>query len=234
MTVEAQWREVLSQAIGDTIATFKAHRDKWFGREHDLQSYLYHRVLVRAGVDETDSSDEPKRILIRREHRLWKEPVGKQDGMLKEVDLALLTSGDVQEGELRRPVCEVVELKYPVEAITGLTERQDLTLQDVDIRSDRYRRGSRNRFKKKFLEDLRKLDERLPSAVNLAEDALCRIIYFDLVRGDYWESPQEISEKTKGLGMDLHQVGGIHLVFTYVCAIRGSEHSFVWLPDAFE
>lgn len=226
MTVEAQWREMLSQAIGDTIAAFRAHRDKWFGREHDLQSYLYHRVLVRAGVDETDSFNEPERILIRREHRIWKEPVGKQDGMLKEVDLALLTSGDVQEEELRRPVCEVVELKYPVEAITGLTERQDLTLQDVDIQSDRYKRGCRNRFKKKFLEDFRKLHERLPSAVNLAEDALCRIVYFDLVRDDYWESPQEIREKTKGLGMDLHHVGGVPLAFTYVCAIKGSDHSF--------
>lgn len=224
----------MSRAIDDTIEAFREHRNRWYGREYDLQSYMYHRVLVHAGVDASDTAKEPERVPIRREHRIWKEPSGKRKDILKEVDLALLDSAHVSEKEMRHPVCEIVELKYPVEAKTGLTEYDQHTLKEVDPRSDCYKRVAKNRFGRKFLEDYTKLDELLPSAKNLTEDVRCRMLYFDLIRGSYWQSPDEIREaRMKGIKRDLTRVGDRPLEFTYIFAIEKTDESDVWLPNEF-
>lgn len=218
------WNRALDHSKKRLMDEFIARGHKWFWREYDLQSYLYHVMIDDDTCKKAFVRDGA--CLVRREHHL----IDKDNKPLLTLDIAVLdpSPSHAPHGEYNRtwPIRELIQLKYPREFKTGLTQPDDLP--DDCFRNDpeRYERRCRTRFKRKVEMDYGLFSKHLKNAINLSDSASCHMVYFDITQKRYLHTRGDI-EKILGhpSRTNLEEVSGRKLDFRHVwLAEDGAEY----------
>ena len=203
---ERVWETALAYCKNGIVRDFKDHSNEVFWREYDLQSRMYGRMFEQTIL----------RSYLRREHRIWAEDGRKQ---LLVLDLALLDPEDADRMYPHWPVREMIQLKFPVEFITGLTEPQDLTLKEDAPTQAKYIERCRTRIRKKISEDYQKFEKAVGKARNISDSARCHIIYFDLANKPSYLSSEELNRDLRdSTNVDVWRIGSWPLTVRYAHA----------------
>ena len=204
------WEEALARAKKRTREAFKELAGLVLWREYDLQAYMF-KMMLEEGV---------LRQYVRREHRIWYSDKKKQ---LVVLDLALL---DTETEDARYPfwpVREMIQLKYPVEFRSGLTEPSYLERERAIESSSHYLERCRKKILRETLIDYEKFARAVGKTANVLPSARCHIMYFDFSRLPTYSSSGELLEDLGKKGVDTHSIGSWPLQVTYTHA--GSDSS---------
>lgn len=200
---ERAWEYALGRSMSETIRHFVENSNRVFWREYDLQSCMYGNMYFH----------DVLRPYLRREHRIWTEDESEQ---LLVLDLALLDPEDADRKYPYWPVREMIQLKYPVEFITGLTEPQDLTLMEDAPTQAEYIERCRTRIRRKISKDYQKFEKAAGKARNVSDSARCHIIYFDLAnKPSYTSSEELIGDLRDRTDVDVHRIVSLPLTVRY-------------------
>ncbi len=192
----------MARAKRRTREAFKKLAVSVLWREYDLHAYMFKMVLEEAVL----------RKCVRREHRIWGSNKKKQ---LVVLDLALLDAETENTGYPFWPVREMIQLKYPVEFRTGLTEPYYLEQERALESSPRYLDGCREKILRETLIDYEKFSRAVGETANVLPFARCHLMYFDFSRLPIYSSSTEFLEDLGKRGVDPRRIGNWPLEVTY-------------------
>ena len=197
------WDDAIEKVKAVTETAFHEYSNSLFWREFDIQGLMYGEFFKNPSL----------RPYVHREHRIW-----GRDGVqeLRYLDLALLDPEKRSEGYPYWPVRELIQLKYPVEFATGMTEPDDMSEEKASADESYYMERCRNRILDKVLEDYRKFEEIADVARNISPSARCHILYFDSARKLPYASSESLKADLKSKkGVEPDRVGPWPLILEY-------------------
>lgn len=198
------WEEAIDRSKTRTEKAFRMFADRFFWREYDLQGHMY-QILC----------EEPAlRPYVRKEHRVWYKNKKKQ---LLILDFGILDPAESNNHYPYWPVIEMIQLKFPVEFSTGLTEPDDLKPEKTAAAFSYYERRCRTRIRAKIWSDYKKFLKAKNRARNVKASARCHIMYFDLAENPSYADDEELRKDfQKKKGVSPYNVGEWPLDITYV------------------
>lgn len=199
-----EWNEAINRSKTRTEKAYRLLADRFFWREYDLQGYMY-QILCEEPV---------LRPYVRKEHRVWYKNKRKQ---LLILDFGVLDPTKSNRNYPYWPVIEMIQLKFPVEFRTGLTEPDDLKREKAADSFPYYEGRCRTRIRAKIWDDYKKFVKAKNKARNVDDSARCHIMYFDLAENPSYLSNEEIRKDFQDKKrVDPTKIGKWPLEITYV------------------
>jgi len=201
---DSEWNEAVGRSRTRTEDAFKKYADRYFWREYDLQGYTYRALCEEAVL----------RPYVRREHRVWYKSKDKQ---LLVLDFGILDPTKSAKNYPCWPVKEMIQMKFPVEFRTGLTEPKDLKRDKAADSFPYYEKRCRTRIRAEIWEDYKKFIKVKDKARNISASARGHIMYFDLAENPSYSSSEDlIADLKEKKGVDPTKIGRWALNMTYV------------------